>query len=68
MSTGELASSSQKTPAQRLRTKFWHLTGSVTASVAGRVGGTWPEAWRIHERERVVRVKIQALQETEENQ
>ena len=27
MSTGELASSSQKTPAQRLRTKFWHLTG-----------------------------------------
>jgi hypothetical protein len=27
MSTGELPSPTQKTPGQRLRTKFWHLTG-----------------------------------------
>jgi hypothetical protein len=31
MSTGELPSPSQKTPGQRLRTKFWHLTGLMRA-------------------------------------
>jgi hypothetical protein len=33
MSTGELPSPSQKTPGQRLRTKFWHLTGHLSSGI-----------------------------------
>src|SRR5947209_107552 len=42
MSTGELPSPTQKTPGQRLRTKFWHLTGLVGTGAPSYKGFRFP--------------------------